>query len=91
MLPTLAPGDRLLVARPTRLRPGQIVALRDPHHPRRLLVKRVSSVLGDTVTVHGDNLAASTDSRVFGPVERGQVLGAVLRRYGPVGRAGPVP
>ncbi len=90
MLPTLAPGDRLLVARPLHLRPGQVVALRDPRHPRRLLVKRVSTVLGDAVTVHGDNPAASTDSRVFGPVDRRQVLGAVLRRYGPGGRAGPV-
>jgi len=84
MEPTLAEGDRLLVVRAWRARPGDLVVLRDPREPRdsrRILVKRVTSVVGDDVMVHGDNPAASTDSRAFGPVSRRALLGRVLRRY----------
>jgi hypothetical protein len=42
------------------------------------------------VTVVGDNPDASTDSRVFGPVPRGAVVGRVVYRYGPEGRTGRV-
>jgi nickel-type superoxide dismutase maturation protease len=82
MEPTLAEGDRLLVVRRRRLSPGDIVALRDPRDGRRLLVKRVTSVMGGDVMVHGDNPTASTDSRAFGPVSRRAVVGRVVRRYG---------
>lgn len=81
MEPALFEGDRLLVVRSRRVGPGDIVAVRDPRHPARLLVKRVTSVVGDEVTVHGDNASASTDSRVFGPLPRGALLGRVIRRY----------
>jgi len=82
MEPALAEGDRLLVVRSRRTAPGDVVALRDPRRPSRLLVKRVTSVAGDEVVVHGDNLPASTDSRSFGPVPRRAVVGRVVRRYG---------
>ena len=81
MEPTLAEGDRLLVVRAWRVGPGDLVAFHDPREPRRLLVKRVTSILGDDVMVHGDNPPASTDSRAFGPVSRRALLGRVLRRY----------
>lgn len=81
MEPALAEGDRLLVVRRRRVGPGDVVALRDPRHPSRLLVKRVTSVTGDEVMVHGDNASASTDSRAFGPVPRRALLGRVVRRY----------
>jgi nickel-type superoxide dismutase maturation protease len=89
MEPTLDEGDRLLVVRTRKPSPGDLVALRDPRDGRRLLVKRVTSVMGDDVMVHGDNPAASTDSRAFGPVSRRAVLGRVIRRYqrGPAHRA----
>src|SRR6202035_1443054 len=90
MDPTLAPGDRLLVVRSARLRAGDVVAVRAPGGSRRVLVKRVSAVLGDEVVLRGDNPAASTDSRDFGPVSRRSVLGRVVRRYAPAWRAGPV-
>jgi mitochondrial inner membrane protease subunit 1 len=82
MEPTLSAGDRLLMVRRRRLSPGDIVALRDPRDRRRLLVKRVTSVVGDDVMVHGDNPTASTDSRAFGPVPRRAVVGRMVRRYG---------
>src|ERR1700689_3371314 len=43
MLPTLRPGDRLLVARIGRPRPDDLVVIRDPRLPSRLLCKAVGS------------------------------------------------
>ena len=90
MEPTLAPGDRLLVVRARALHPGDVVAVRDPTEARRVLVKRISAVLEDEIVVRGDNPGASTDSRSFGPVPAGAVLGRVVRCYAPAWRAGPV-
>jgi nickel-type superoxide dismutase maturation protease len=83
MLPTLRPGDRLLVARIGRPRPDDLVVLRDPRVPARLLCKRVVSTDVSHIVVRGDNPDASTDSRVFGPVPLEWVIGRVLRRYWP--------
>ena len=90
MLPTLCDGDRLLVARTRPVEPGDVVALRFPGDTRRVLVKRVQRRAPEGVLVLGDNPAASTDSRDFGPVPEGAVLGRVLRCYSPPERAGPV-
>jgi nickel-type superoxide dismutase maturation protease len=90
MLPGLFPGDRVLVIRSRRVRPGEVVAVVHPRDPGRLLVKRVVTVdqpMG-TVTVVGDNRSASTDSRDFGPVPRRSVIGRAVYRYGPAGREG---
>ena len=86
MSPVLLPGDRLLVWRTHRPRAGAVVALVDPRDETRVLVKRVARVDGDTVVVLGDNPAASTDSRSFGPVQRGMVIGVAVYRYAPAGR-----
>lgn len=86
MRPTLEPGDRLVVLRlPPRV--GDVVAV---EHGGRVLVKRVAGLAGDGVTVQGDNAAASTDSRSFGPVPRSAVLGRAVYRYAPTARAGRV-
>ena len=93
MAPTFDPGDRLLVVRLPRwwpLWPGDVVALSDPREPDRLLVKRVLTAGEVWVTVAGDNVAESTDSRSFGPVDRLDVWGRACYRYAPRGRAGPV-
>ena len=91
MLPTLQPGDRLLVAGILRGRPGDVVAVVDPRDGGRTMVKRVTAVDGDGVTVLGDNPPASTDSRTFGPVPRRLLLGRVVYRYWPESRRGRVP
>ena len=88
MRPALVPGDRLVVVASARLRPGQLVAVADPRHPSRLMVKRIESVLEGQVEVRGDNPEASTDSRHFGPVAADQVAGIALYRYYPPKRAG---
>ena len=82
MRPALEAGDRLLVVRRRRYRPGDIVAVRDPRQPTRVVVKRVA--------VDGGDPDASTDSRTFGPVPRAAVLGRAVYRYAPADRAGRV-
>ncbi|MGH9155251.1 MAG: nickel-type superoxide dismutase maturation protease [Acidimicrobiales bacterium] len=89
MGPALVAGDRLLVVRGSRARPGQVVTVADPRRPERLLVKRVASRSAAGVVVSGDNPAASTDSRQFGPVLR--VRGRAVYRYHPRHRAGRLP
>lgn len=86
MLPTLQGGDRVLAVVRARPRPGDLVVVRDPRRPVRLLVKRVADVDLNGITVLGDNPGASTDSRSFGPVPR--VWGRAVYRYGPAHRAG---
>jgi nickel-type superoxide dismutase maturation protease len=82
MLPSFAQGDRLLLMRRWRApRPGDVVAVDDPRHPGRRLVKRVSALDGGQVVIHGDHAAASTDSRSFGPVPMAAVTHFVVHRY----------
>ena len=88
MTPTLMPGDRLLVVRPLRLRPGDLVAVPDPRHGGRLLVKRIMTIADGRVELRGDNPGASTDSRDFGAVPTRRVLARVVRRYAPSHRRG---
>ena len=92
MSPALLPGDRLLVSALGRLHAGDVVALRDPRDRRRVLVKRVASIdaAARTLVVLGDNPAASTDSRAFGPVSLPALLGRCVLRYHPEARRGPV-
>ncbi|MGA3214275.1 MAG: nickel-type superoxide dismutase maturation protease [Acidimicrobiales bacterium] len=88
MVPALAPGDRLLVVNLGRPREGDIVALRDPTEPGRLLVKRLTAFLPSGIEVLGDNQEASRDSRHFGPVAPSDLLGTAVYRYFPPARAG---
>jgi inner membrane protease subunit 1 len=93
MVPTLLPGDRLLVWRglgPMRppIREGDLVAVVDPRDPDRVMVKRVVGFAGTAVTVQGDNEAASTDSRHFGSVSAAALRGRVIYRYLPEKRRG---
>jgi len=89
MLPTLRPGDRLLVdPNAYRHRPpevGDIVVLADPQRRVRWLIKRVSRVdrSAGTVEVRGDAATVARDSRSFGPVPIRSVLGRAYRRYLP--------
>ncbi|HEY5098188.1 MAG TPA: nickel-type superoxide dismutase maturation protease [Acidimicrobiales bacterium] len=98
MAPALRPGDRLVVVRlpwrpPFGPIPGQVVAVRDPRSPDRILIKRVRSVdrRAGTLVVEGDDRQSSTDSRSFGPVSRSAVVGRAVYRYAPAGRNGAVP
>ncbi len=86
MAPAFSPDERVLVSRAaywfSRPRPGDPVVVRDPRQPDRLLLKRIDQPAGTgSWLVSGDNPAASTDSRQFGPVSRDLILGKVWFRY----------
>ena len=86
MAPALAAGERVFVSRAaywfSKPRPGDLVVVRDPRQPDRLLLKRIDRAAGgDGWLVLGDNPDASTDSRTFGPVPRDLILGKVWFRY----------
>ena len=89
MVPTLRPGDRLLVEIGSyRRRPpsvGEVVVLVDPEQPNRWLVKRIASVNPDsaTVNVRGDATEVARDSRRFGPVPIRSLIGHAYRLYFP--------
>jgi nickel-type superoxide dismutase maturation protease len=91
MEPTVREGDWLLV-RQLRRRPrvGELVIAADPREPARLLVKRVTAVVGDLVTVMGDRPDRSTDSREFGPIPSSAIVGSPVFRYAPLERVGLV-
>jgi type IV secretory pathway protease TraF len=92
MAPGLRHGDWLIATRRGRIRRGAVVVLA---HPGRTLdlVKRVAAVPGDRGSgralgsdeflVIGDNEAASTDGRTFGPVRSHAIEGVVRFRYWP--------
>lgn len=91
MIPTLAPGDKLLVVPAFgKLVEGDLVAFDDPADPARLLVKRVTHVQAGSVEVAGDNEGASRDSREFGRVAVRAVRGRAIYRYSPPGRSGRI-
>ncbi len=93
MAPTLLPGDRLVVVPAGKPRIGDVIAVPDPRHPERLLVKRVVSIdpSRSTVMVAGDNIDASTGSAAFGQVAWRTVLGRATYCYFPRERAGRIP
>lgn len=91
MAPALRDGDWVVVDRAAyrrrRPRPGEVVIVTDPRDRARELIKRLTRVGDDgRWWVEGDNPAASTDSRSFGPVEESAIAGRVLARYWPTPR-----
>ncbi|WP_314172022.1 nickel-type superoxide dismutase maturation protease [Streptomyces winkii] len=68
MLPTLRPGDRLVVKYGSRVRPGAVVLLRHPLQHDLLIVKRAVERRSGGWWVVGDNPRVRNDSREFGPV-----------------------
>jgi len=81
MLPTLHPGDCLLVHRRGRVRPGAVVVARFPSRPELLVVKRAVRPVGELWWLQGDNPGVTDDSRRYGAAE---VLGRVALRYWPL-------
>jgi nickel-type superoxide dismutase maturation protease len=91
MQPALRPGDRVLVSRWSRPRPGDVVVLRDPEQSSVLLAKRIAQRTADGhYEVRGDNPNVSRDSRTFGTVAHRLVIGKVVFRYLPAERRGPI-
>jgi nickel-type superoxide dismutase maturation protease len=80
MLPTLRPGDQLLLCYGVRVRPGDVVVLRHPFQHDLLIVKRVATRRGGGWWVLGDNPEVANDSREFGVVPDGLVVARALLR-----------
>jgi nickel-type superoxide dismutase maturation protease len=87
MIPTLAPGEWVVVRRTSSPRQGSVVVVR---RPERYVVKRATRRTEHGWWVEGDNAAASDDSRTFGPVRDEDVVGEVRWRYRPLRAAGRV-
>jgi nickel-type superoxide dismutase maturation protease len=75
MLPTLRPGQLVIVGERTTLRVGDIVMI---FHDGIEKIKRVARLDAGRVYVLGDNPHASTDSREFGWIGAELVVGKVL-------------
>ena len=80
MLPTLRPGDCLLVRPGASVRPGDLVVARPWTRPELLVVKRVRRAAPGGHWVEGDNPFVTDDSRAFGPAV---VVGRVVARLWP--------
>jgi nickel-type superoxide dismutase maturation protease len=81
MSPTLHSGQTILVNRLrywfTIPKVNDIVAVNDPRDGK-VLIKRITKIEGKGYFVEGDNKKASTDSRVFGMIERRDIVGKVI-------------
>jgi hypothetical protein len=91
MRPTLAPGDRLLVAYGVRVRPGRVVVAR--FADGTVVVKRALERRDDGWWLRGDNTATGVDSRHRGVVPPDDVWAVALCRLAPrprlLGRRAP--
>lgn len=77
MLPTLQPGEQVLVDRGATPDVGQLAVVRHPTEGL-LMVKRVSTVnKAGSVEVSSDNPTVGIDSRHFGPIPSHDVDGVV--------------
>lgn len=90
MVPTLHPGDRLLLRYGARVRPGDVVVVRHPFQHDLLVVKRAVERRDAGWWLLGDNSYVPSDSREFGAVPDDLVVAkALLRLRAPGGPGQP--
>ena len=83
MLPTLKEGDMVFfkkyIKNKSLLKVGQIVII---YHPLKniRLIKRVKSIIKNSVEVLGDNIEYSDDSNKFGLINNEKVIGIVTSK-----------
>ncbi|MEU5189231.1 nickel-type superoxide dismutase maturation protease [Streptomyces klenkii] len=80
MVPTLNPGDQLVVQYGAVVRPGDVVVLRHPFRQDLLIVKRAVERREGGWWVRGDNPLVENDSREFGAVPEEFVVARALVR-----------
>lgn len=80
MIPTLAPGERLLVRHDGPIVLGDIVVFK---RDQKFEVKRILRIEADGIFVQGDNDLVSTDSRTYGLIPHDNVLGTATYRLWP--------
>lgn len=80
MLPNFYPGQKVLVQKKwffCKVKKGDVVVLKDKRH-KLIILKRIKDENKNSYFVVGDNKNESRDSRVFGWVEKKQVIGKVI-------------
>ena len=83
MLPTLKEGDMVFfkkyIKNKSLLKVGQIVII---YHPLKniRLIKRVKSIIKNSIEVLGDNFEYSDDSNKFGLINNEKVIGIVTSK-----------
>ncbi len=86
MLPTLAPGDRLLVRFGAPVRPGAVVVARFPDGTvavKRAIERRTAASGRPGWWLLSDNPEAGVDSRHRGPVDEDRIQGVAVARVLP--------
>jgi phage repressor protein C with HTH and peptisase S24 domain len=94
MLPTLRPGDRVLLDYRRRPRPGGLVVARLPGGVvavKRAEERRMTELGEPGWWLVSDNAAEGSDSRHYGVVPEDDVLAVVVRRIWPLRRSRAVP
>lgn len=81
MEPTYAAGDWLLVRWGARAQVGHVVVVERESYPGVFFIKRLVRMDQQGCWVEGDNKNSSTDSRSWGLLNSGEVVGKVLLRY----------
>ena len=83
MLPTLKEGDMVFfkkyIKNKSLLKVGQIVIIYHPFKNIRL-IKRVKSIIKNSIEVLGDNIEYSDDSYKFGLINNEKVIGIVTSK-----------
>src|SRR5258708_21827654 len=81
MSPILVDGDTILVNRLAYVyrspQIDDIVAVKDPRD-KKILTKRIARIENNKYFVLGDNKAHSTDSRIFGMIEKREIVGKII-------------
>jgi phage repressor protein C with HTH and peptisase S24 domain len=80
MVPTLAPGERLLVRYDGPIVLGDLVVFK---YAGQIDVKRIERIETSGLFVLGDNDLVSTDSRNYGLIAHEDVLGTIVMRIWP--------
>lgn len=102
MVPTFHDGDYLIIneigyrfSEPER---GDVIVFRYPKNPSQFYIKRIAYLPGEDINdvtlqkdeyyVLGDNKAASSDSRYWGPVKKDLIIGRAMIRLWPIAGLG---
>ncbi len=81
MVPTLMPGEQVLVDTKAEIEVDDIVVARHPFKKSVTMVKRVKEIdSGRRFFLISDNLVDSTDSRSFGTLPADMIIGRVSTR-----------
>ena len=80
MEPAIHEGDIIFVVGKYLARPniGSVVLFKKNS---RLMVKRIKKVKMNELEVEGDNISQSTDSRNFGPIQKNEIIGKVVKIF----------